>query len=90
MSNDVRTESRLSRVKVEVVSGGTQAEETPQATRTTMIVGALAWLALFVVRNRTAWDLLMAGSVVATLPVLIVFLIFQRHFVRGIAMSGLK
>ena len=49
MSNDVRTESRLSRAKVEVVSGGTQAEETPQATRTTMIVGALAWLALFVV-----------------------------------------
>jgi multiple sugar transport system permease protein len=47
-------------------------------------------LALFVVRNRTAWDLLMAGSVVATLPVLIVFLLFQRHFVRGIAMSGLK
>jgi multiple sugar transport system permease protein len=47
-------------------------------------------LALFVVRNRTAWDLLMAGSVVATLPVLIVFLMFQRHFVRGIAMSGLK
>ena len=33
---------------------------------------------------------IMAGSVVATLPVLIVFLIFQRHFVRGIAMSGLK
>jgi multiple sugar transport system permease protein len=47
-------------------------------------------LALFVVRNRTAWDLLMAGSVVATVPVLIVFLLFQRHFVRGIAMSGLK
>lgn len=47
-------------------------------------------LALFVVRNRTVWDLLMAGSVVATLPVLIVFLLFQRHFVRGIAMSGLK
>jgi multiple sugar transport system permease protein len=47
-------------------------------------------LALFVVRNRTVWDLLMAGSVVATLPVVIVFLLFQRHFVRGIAMSGLK
>ena len=49
MSNDVRTESRLDRVKVEIVSGGTQAEETPQATRTTMIVGVLAWVALFVV-----------------------------------------
>jgi multiple sugar transport system permease protein len=47
-------------------------------------------LALFVVRNRTVWDLLMAGSVVATLPVLAVFLIFQRHFIRGIAMSGMK
>jgi multiple sugar transport system permease protein len=47
-------------------------------------------LALFVVRNRTVWDLLMAGSVVATLPVLVVFLIFQRHFVRGIAMTGMK
>ena len=50
MSNEVRTESRLDRVKVEVVSGGTQAvEPAPQATRTTMIVGAVAWLALFVV-----------------------------------------
>src|SRR3954463_15776559 len=47
-------------------------------------------LALFVVRNRTVWDLLMAGSVVATLPVVIVFLLFQRHFVRGIALTGLK
>lgn len=47
-------------------------------------------LALFVVKNRTVWDLLMAGSVVATLPVLIVFLIFQRHFIRGIALSGIK
>lgn len=47
-------------------------------------------LALFVVRNRTVWDLLMAGSVVATLPVVVVFLLFQKHFVRGIAMSGLK
>ena len=47
-------------------------------------------LALFVVRNRTVWDLLMAGSVIATLPVVIVFLAFQRHFVRGIAVTGMK
>jgi multiple sugar transport system permease protein len=32
----------------------------------------------------------MAGSVIATLPVLVVFLLFQRHFVRGIAMTGMK
>jgi multiple sugar transport system permease protein len=32
----------------------------------------------------------MAGSVLATLPVLIAFVLFQRYFVRGIAISGLK
>ncbi len=47
-------------------------------------------LALFVVKNRTAWDLLMAGPVIATVPVLIVFLLFQRHFIRGIAVTGMK
>jgi multiple sugar transport system permease protein len=47
-------------------------------------------LALFVVKNRTAWDLLMAGSVITTVPVLIVFLLFQRHFIRGIAVTGMK
>jgi multiple sugar transport system permease protein len=47
-------------------------------------------LAQFVVKNRTAWDLVMAGSVLATLPVLIAFLLFQRYIVRGIAISGLK
>ncbi len=49
-------------------------------------------LALFVASaaHRTSWDLVMAGSVLATLPVLIAFLIFQRYIVRGIAISGLK
>ena len=47
-------------------------------------------LALFVVKNRTAWDMLMAGSVIATLPMIVVFMIFQRNFIRGISLSGLK
>ena len=47
-------------------------------------------LALFVVQNRTDWNLLFAGSVIATLPMIIVFIIFQRHFVRGIAVTGIK
>lgn len=32
----------------------------------------------------------MAGSVLACLPSLLVYLVFQRNFVRGIALSGLK
>ena len=47
-------------------------------------------LALFVVRNKTVWDILFAGSVLVTLPVLIVFILFQRQFIRGLALSGLK
>ncbi|MGI3781400.1 MAG: carbohydrate ABC transporter permease, partial [Janthinobacterium lividum] len=47
-------------------------------------------LALFVVKNRTQWDVLFAGSVIASLPMIIVFLIFQRRFIQGIAVSGLK
>jgi multiple sugar transport system permease protein len=47
-------------------------------------------LALFVIKNRTVWNVLMAGSVAATVPMIVVFLLFQRHFVRGISLSGLK
>jgi len=47
-------------------------------------------LALFVTKNRTSWDMLMAGSVIATLPMLVAFLVFQRNFIRGISLSGLK
>ncbi len=37
----------------------------------------------------TAWTLLMAGSVVALLPVLLVFMVAQRYFIRGITLTGL-
>ena len=47
-------------------------------------------LALFVAGNRVRWDLIMAGSVLATIPMLIIFFIFQKQFVRGIAVSGMK
>jgi multiple sugar transport system permease protein len=48
-------------------------------------------LALYSVgQNKTDFGLLLAGAVVVVLPVLIVFLILQRHFLRGIATTGLK
>jgi multiple sugar transport system permease protein len=36
------------------------------------------------------WEIVLAGSVLMTLPVVIVFFAMQRHFVRGIATTGLK
>ncbi|SCL24567.1 carbohydrate ABC transporter permease [Micromonospora inyonensis] len=48
-------------------------------------------LALYSVgQNQSRYGLLLAGSVVVVLPVLLVFLVLQRHFVRGIATTGLK
>jgi multiple sugar transport system permease protein len=40
--------------------------------------------------NKTNYGLLMAGSVAISVPVLIVFIALQRHFVRGIALTGIK
>ncbi len=37
----------------------------------------------------TEWHLLMAGSVVALLPVLVIYIIGQKWFVQGITLSGL-
>lgn len=37
----------------------------------------------------TEWHLLMAGSVVALLPVLLIYIVGQKWFVQGITLSGL-
>jgi multiple sugar transport system permease protein len=37
----------------------------------------------------TEWTLLMAGSLLALFPMLVIFLAAQRYFVRGIATTGL-
>jgi len=48
-------------------------------------------LAIYAIgENRSDYGLLMAGSVVIIVPILAVFLVLQRHFVRGIAMTGIK
>ena len=39
---------------------------------------------------QTDWPPLMALVVVATIPILILYLFFQRYFVAGIAASGVK
>jgi len=36
------------------------------------------------------WHLIMTGATVAMVPLIILFLIFQKQIVRGIAMTGLK
>jgi len=38
----------------------------------------------------TQYNLVMAGATCAVLPLMIVFLMFQKYFIQGIATSGLK
>jgi len=37
----------------------------------------------------TSWNLIMAGSVWMLLPVLVLFFVAQRYFIRGIALTGM-
>ncbi|WP_460915747.1 carbohydrate ABC transporter permease [Plantactinospora veratri] len=39
---------------------------------------------------QTDYPVLMAGSLLASLPVIAVFVVMQRHFIEGIALSGNK
>lgn len=41
-------------------------------------------------QNSTEWGLLMAGSVAVIIPILFIFIILQKQFIRGIALSGVK
>ncbi len=36
------------------------------------------------------WHLIMTGATIATVPLLIVFLFFQRQIIKGIALTGIK
>lgn len=41
-------------------------------------------------RYLTQWNLVMAGSVIAVVPMLVVYLLAQRYFVQGVVLSGIK
>ncbi len=47
-------------------------------------------LSLFTDQSGTEWHLLMAASVIATLPLLVVFFFAQKRFIEGVAMTGIK
>ncbi len=47
-------------------------------------------LAVFRDRYTSEWDKLMAASVAATVPILLIFFFAQKYFIKGITFSGLK
>lgn len=47
-------------------------------------------IAFFSTENQAAFDLIMAAASLATIPVIIIFLVFQKQIIKGIALAGLK
>jgi multiple sugar transport system permease protein len=47
-------------------------------------------IALFQSQYLTQWGLLFAATTVASIPAVIVFVIFQRYFIQGVITSGIK
>jgi multiple sugar transport system permease protein len=47
-------------------------------------------LTTFSVEQNVEWELIMTGAALATIPTLIVFLVFQRYIIRGVVMTGLQ
>ncbi len=36
------------------------------------------------------WELIQAGAVISVVPMILIFLIGQEHFIQGIARTGIK
>lgn len=47
-------------------------------------------IALFQSEHLTEWGQVFAASLMALVPVMIIFIIFQRYFIQGISTTGLK
>jgi multiple sugar transport system permease protein len=47
-------------------------------------------LTLFKTQHTIDWGVLMAGTAIASVPTIALFLAFQRYFVQGIALTGIK
>lgn len=47
-------------------------------------------IALFHGQHQTSWGLVFAASLIAIIPILIVFLIAQKHFVQGLSLGAIK
>jgi multiple sugar transport system permease protein len=59
---------------------------TTSRTMFTLPVG----MAYFRHEYKVDWTILMAGVILMAIPTIVIFLVFQRYFIQGVASTGLK
>lgn len=47
-------------------------------------------LAFFSNEDTSAWHLIMTGATLSVVPLMFIFILFQRHIIKGIALTGVK
>lgn len=47
-------------------------------------------LAIFIGQHQTEWGMLMAASVMMMIPMIVLFFLFQKYFIKGFMVSGIK
>ncbi len=56
------------------------------ASKYPLVLGLYA----FQTRHGVQWNLMMAASLAATFPLLVLFFVAQRYFIEGITLTGIK
>lgn len=59
---------------------------TSERSMMTLPVG----LAFFSSENGADWHLIMTGATLSVVPLMLIFIFFQRHIIKGIALTGVK
>ncbi len=59
---------------------------TSEKSMMTLPVG----LAFFSSENGADWHLIMTGATLSVVPLMLIFIFFQRHIIKGIALTGVK
>lgn len=61
-----------------------------QDSKFTLPIGLNFFLHYYNSVTGSVWGMILAGTVISVLPILIIFILFQRYFIEGFHMSGIK
>jgi multiple sugar transport system permease protein len=61
-----------------------------EAEKYTLPIGLNFFLHYYTSITGSVWSMILAGTVISIIPVLVIYILFQRYFVEGFHLSGIK